>query len=85
MALGDGIRRNIAHVSAAERNRFRDAIVQLNSSYYPDGVSKWVKQDQIHQATHVHTEPSFLPWHRELCNRLEELLREIDSDLSLHY
>jgi len=85
MALGDGIRRNIAHVSDEERNRFRNALVQLNNRFYPDGVSKWVKQDQIHEATHVHEVPSFLPWHRELCNRFEQLLREIDPDLSLHY
>ncbi len=85
MALGDGIRRNIAHVSEAERTRFRNAIVQLHNRYYADGVSKWVKQDQIHEATHVHGGSSFLPWHRELCNRFEQLLREIDPDLSLHY
>ena len=85
MALGDGIRRNIAHVTDIERDRFINAVVQLNSRYYPDGVSKWVKQDQIHEATHVHGGPSFLPWHRELLNRYEELLREIDPDLSLHY
>tara|TARA_R110002050_G_scaffold124179_5_gene243217 strand:- start:17754 stop:20453 length:2700 start_codon:yes stop_codon:yes gene_type:complete len=85
MALGDGIRRNIAHVSDVERDRFINAVVQLNSRYYADGVSKWVKQDQIHEATHVHGGPSFLPWHRELLNRYEQLLREIDPDLSLHY
>lgn len=85
MALGDGIRRNIAHVSNAERVRLRDAIVQLNSRFYPDGVSKWVKQDQIHEVTHVHNGPSFLTWHRELVNRFEQLIREIDPDLSLHY
>ena len=28
---------------------------------------------------------SFLPWHRELCNRLEALLREVDPRVSLHY
>lgn len=28
---------------------------------------------------------SFLPWHRELCNRLEALLREVDPKVSLHY
>ena len=85
MALGDGIRRNIARVTKEERDRFRNAVVQLNNRYYPDGVSKWVKQDQIHEVTHVHEEPSFLPWHRELCNRFEQLIREIDPDLSLHY
>ena len=85
MALGDGLRRNIARVSKEERDRFRHATVELNRRYYPDGVSKWVKQDQIHQATHVHGGPAFLPWHRELCNRFELLLREIDAELSLHY
>ncbi len=103
MALGDGKRRNIAHVSAEERRRFRDAIVELNSMLYPDGVSKWVKQDQIHQATRdwvghgdghrgdshhhrdIHGQSVFLPWHRELCNNFELLLREVDAELSLHY
>lgn len=85
MALGDGIRRNIAHVSEQERIRFKNAIVQLNNEFYPDGVSKWRKQDEIHQATHVHGGPAFVPWHRELCNRFEDLLREVDPELSLHY
>lgn len=85
MALGDGVRRNIAHVSAEERERFRDAVVKLNNQKYPDGVSKWVKQDHIHEATHVHGGPAFVPWHRELCNRFELLLREVDAELSLHY
>src|SRR5919109_3061113 len=93
MALGDGIRRDIATVSAAERNRFRDAIIALNQKFFPGSrtdfpaghVSYWFKQDEIHQATHVHGGPAFLPWHRELCNRFEAMLREIDPDLSLHY
>jgi hypothetical protein len=93
MALGDGIRRNIATVSAAERNRFRDAIIALNQKFFPGSktdfpaghVSYWFKQDEIHQATHVHGGPAFLPWHRELCNRFEAMLREVDPDLSLHY
>ena len=85
MALGDGVRRNVAHISQDERDRFRDAIVGLNGKLYPDKVSHWVKQDEIHQATHVHQGPAFLPWHRELCNRFELLLRDVDPDLSLHY
>jgi Common central domain of tyrosinase/von Willebrand factor type A domain len=93
MALGDGIRRNIATVSDEERNRFRDAIITLNSRFFPGNredfpaghVSYWFKQDEIHQATHVHGSPAFMPWHREICNRLEALLREVDPDLSLHY
>lgn len=93
MALGDGIRRNILSVSQQERDRFRDAIIALNKKFFPGsrtnfpagGVSYWFKQDEIHQATHVHGTPAFLAWHRELCNRFEAMLREVDPDLSLHY
>lgn len=94
MALGDGIRRNVATVSQAERDRLRDAIVKLHTQkHYPGGrsdtpvggVSYWFKQDEIHARTHVHGVPAFLPWHRELINRFEELIREVDRELSLHY
>jgi hypothetical protein len=93
MALGDGIRRNIAHVDPAERAMLRDAIIELHHRYYPGsrgdtppgGVSWWFKQDEVHQATHVHRGPEFLPWHREFTNRFEELIRQINPQLSLHY
>jgi hypothetical protein len=93
MALGDGIRRNIAHVDPVERDMLRDAILQMHQRFYPGhrgetpagGVSWWFKQDELHQATHVHRGPEFLPWHRELTNRFEELLRQINPQLSLHY
>lgn len=94
MILGDGIRKNIAKVSKEERNRFRDAIIKLNKNYFYQGsrsdriiggISYWFKQDEVHQATHVHGGPAFLPWHRELCNRFEISLREVDPGVSLHY
>jgi hypothetical protein len=93
MALGDGIRRNIASVDPAERSLLRDALIAINHRYFPGartdsvpgGVSWWFKQDEIHQATHVHGGPEFLPWHREIVNRLEEMLRQINPQLSLHY
>jgi hypothetical protein len=93
MALGDGIRRNIASVDPAERSLLRDALIQLNVRKFagdradpvPGGVTWWFKQDEIHAATHVHDGPEFLPWHREIVNRFEELLRQIDPRLSLHY
>lgn len=80
------VRRNVAHLTQAERDAFINAIVQLDTSkVFPDGVSYWDKQDQIHQGTHVHGGPAFLPWHRELLNRFEAMLQEIDPNVALHY
>ena len=91
MALGDGIRRDIAKVSDEERTRFINAIVALDTTkFFPDGVSYWDKQEDIHKNAHfngvdVHGGPAFIPWHRVIVNRLEQLLREVDPELSLHY
>ena len=95
MALGDGIRRSLATISQEERDMLRDAILQLNQVFYSPGgsrtdfpaghVSYWFKQDEIHQASHVHGCPAFLPWHREMCNRFEALIRSVNPQLSLHY
>ncbi|MFV2061624.1 MAG: tyrosinase family protein [Gammaproteobacteria bacterium] len=79
------IRRNVATVSNEQRTRFRDAILAVNDKFYPDGVSYWFKQDQIHQASDVHGSPSFLTWHRELLNRYEAMLKEVDDEVALHY
>jgi hypothetical protein len=48
-------------------------------------VSFWFKQDEIHASTHVHGGPAFLTWHRELCNRLERDLQDVDPTVALHY
>ena len=93
MALGDGIRRNIAHVEPSERgslsrcaSRAEQALLPgSRTDSPPGGVTYWFKQDEIHQATHVHGSPEFVPWHREIVNRFEELLREVNPRLSLHY
>lgn len=94
MVFGDGIRRNITTVAQEERTRLKNAIIVLHTSFhYPGkrndeitgGVSYWFKQDEIHAHTHVHECPAFIPWHREMVNRFEDLLREFDSQLSLHY
>ncbi|MFV1982199.1 MAG: tyrosinase family protein [Thiohalomonadales bacterium] len=79
------IRRNVATISSEDRAEFRDAILEVNSKLYPDGVSYWFKQDQIHQASEVHDGPAFLTWHRELLNRYEAMLKEVNPEVSLHY
>ena len=95
MALGDGIRRNLASITKAERIRFRDAFFALDDHSnptvkYADGTTFWDKQEDVHKFAHaggqdVHGGPAFLAWHRELCNRLEEQIRAVDPQLSLHY
>jgi hypothetical protein len=91
MALGDGIRRNVALVPQAERDLLLDAFLKLDTTkFYPDGVSYWDKQEDIHKNAHfhgvdVHSGSAFIPWHRVLTNRLEDLLRQIHPEISLHY
>jgi Common central domain of tyrosinase len=93
MALGDGIRRDIAKVSKHERNLYRKAIIALHKHFKypgarndipPGGVSYWFKQDEIHAGIRMNG-PAFIPWNRELVNRFEALLRQVDPALSLHY
>jgi len=91
MALGDGIRRDVALIPQAERDRFLAAILKLDTTLsFPDGVTYFDKQEEIHVNGHesgldVHSGPAFVAWHRALCNKFEELLREADPQLSLHY
>ena len=86
------VRRNIAHLTDAERAKYINAVVQADQRFWSGGVvSYWDFQDLSHQTTHVHSEPpafnnaKFLLWHRELCNRYEALLQQIDPDVALHY
>jgi hypothetical protein len=95
------IRKNIISFSDNERDNFKHALVALNTEDFrfggdrddkpfAGGVSYWFKQDEIHQATHVHRGPAFLTWHRELCNRFERYLSSASEKLtnkkmSLHY
>ena len=97
MSAKPGVRKNVLQVSDDERNDLRDAIIALNvdpkfrfsgnrdDTPFVGGVTYWFKQDEIHQATHVHRGPAFLTWHRELCNRFERLLRLVNPNVSLHY
>jgi hypothetical protein len=78
-------RKDTFRLTDAERKNFKDALIALNHKFYPDGVSYWFKQDQIHQSTHVHGGPAFIPWHRELMNRFERDLQLVDPLVYLPY
>jgi hypothetical protein len=87
-------RKNAGFANQADRQNFVDALMRLNSRRYPGqrtdtplagGVSYWMKEDEVHQATHNHGGPSFIPWHRELVNRFEANLRLEDPLVSLFY
>jgi hypothetical protein len=45
--MSKSIRRNFAHLSAAERQAYIDAVLQADLRTYSDGVSYWDKQNQI--------------------------------------
>src|SRR5215471_4329146 len=90
MAAGDGVRWNVATIAEEERDRLLDAFRRLAARRHSDGSSYWEKQVQIrrnarHGDQDVRDGAAFLPWNRELCNRLEGLLREVDPGLALHY
>jgi Common central domain of tyrosinase len=80
-----GVRRAKTALSSGCKPHPATAPAGPKTDSIPGGVSHWFKQDEIHDSTHVHFCPAFLPWHRELVNRFEAMLREIDPQLSLHY
>jgi hypothetical protein len=49
------------------------------------GVNYFGKFDEIHSDTMSHGGEDFLPWHRELLNRLEAQLRAYDPTISIPY
>lgn len=88
-------RRNAARATQAERDAFVAAINAIKNNYYSatssgsqPGVSWWDLQDMLHQGPMgqpIHGNPGFLPWHRELNNRLELYLRTADPLVRLLY
>ncbi|HEX4953023.1 MAG TPA: tyrosinase family protein [Thermoanaerobaculia bacterium] len=76
-------------VSSAERDAYRDAVVAIASDpayRYSDTVQYFRKQNSVHLMPNPeHGNPAFLPWHREMMNRYEILLREVDPLVTLLY
>jgi hypothetical protein len=84
-------RKNAATATLAERNAYRDAILNIGQSafVFPSwgGLSYWHKQQQAHRfgPSNRHHTPAFLAWHREFINRYEALLQESNPTVKLLY
>jgi hypothetical protein len=79
-------RRNAAASTAAERTAYVNAVLGADTlKWTADLVSYFDKQDQVHEKAAQHSVEAFLPWHREMMNRYEILLRETDPTLTLLY
>jgi hypothetical protein len=81
-------RLNAASATATQRQRLRDAYIEMASTpafALLTGYDYWTKQQQIHVRAPEHHNPAFLPWHREFLNRLELLLQEADPRVKLMY
>lgn len=76
-------------VTSTDLEDYRDAVIAIQSDpnfQYNDGVPYFEKQNTIHRIGGAeHGNPAFLPWHRELVNRFENLLRESNPLLTMLY
>lgn len=87
-------RKNAALASQSERDAFVSAIMAARAAPHvlPGGASSWHIQGTIHSVMSAlatvqtaHSRPSFLPWHREMVDRLERLLQKADPTVKLLY
>ena len=78
------VRKNANNLTAAERDRFLEALYQLNLSgtgIYQDFRDIHVNPSDLE----AHRGPQFLPWHRAFLLDLERELQAIDPSVSLPY
>lgn len=74
----------------AERDAYRAALQKIatDPALRLAGTSYWHMQQVVHSPTTggpQHGVPAFLPWHREMVNRFEILMREADPTVTLLY
>jgi tyrosinase len=78
------VRKNANNLTAGERDRFLEALFQLNLS----GTGIYQDFRNIHvlpSDSEAHRGPQFLPWHRAFLLDLERELQAIDPSVSLPY
>jgi tyrosinase len=77
-----GIRKNQSTLSADEKSRFVNAVLQLKTNGVYD---RYVRQHRDLFNSGIHNSAIFLPWHREFLRRLEVDLQAIDPTVSIPY
>jgi tyrosinase len=77
-----GIRKNQSALTADEKARFVNAVLQLKANGVYD---RYVRQHRDLFNAGIHNSALFLPWHREFLRRLELDLQAIDPGVSLPY
>lgn len=77
-----GIRKNQSTLTADEKSRFINAVLQLKTNGVYD---RYVRQHRDLFNAGIHSSALFLPWHREFLRRLELDLQAIDPLVTLPY
>lgn len=77
-----GVRKNQSTLTAEEKSRFINAVLQLKSNGVYD---RYVQQHRDLFNFGIHNSALFLPWHREFLRRLELDLQAIDPAVNLPY
>jgi len=77
-----GIRKNQSMLTASEKSRFVNAVLQMKTNGVYD---RYVRQHRDLFNAGIHTSALFLPWHREFLRRLELDLQAIDPLVTLPY
>ncbi|WP_434447280.1 tyrosinase MelC2 [Lentzea sp. E54] len=82
-------RKNQASLTAEEKTRFVEAVIELKrSGRYDEFVrthNEFVMNDNDFGDRVAHRAPSFLPWHRRFLLDFEQALQSIDAGVTLPY
>lgn len=77
-----GLRKNQSTLTADEKSRFINAVLQLKANGVYD---RYVRQHRDLFNAGIHNSAMFLPWHREFLRRLELDLQAVDPTVNLPY
>ena len=77
-----GLRKNQSALTADEKSRFINAVLQLKANGVYD---RYVRQHRDLFNSGIHNSAMFLPWHREFLRRLELDLQAIDPTVNLPF